>query len=114
VSIRHARRAFCGGGIGVHEMAVKELPKAITVKKGPLATGTTFAFRAFKNKVDKDGKEIDESGNIEVGDSPVTIKLDTADAIRVSLGKSVLSMVQKGYLTDVNAPPRKKFAEKGE
>ena len=36
-------------------MAVKELPKSITVIKGPLATGKTFAFRAFKNKVDKDG-----------------------------------------------------------
>lgn len=95
-------------------MAVRELPKSITVTKGPLATGKTFAFRAFKNKVDKDGKEIDESGNIEVGESPVTIKLDTAEATRVNLSKSVRSMVQKGYLTDVNAPPRKKLSEKGE
>ena len=105
---------FVAAEVEFQEMAVKELPKSITVTKGPLATGKTFAFRAFKNKVDKDGKEIDESGNIEVGESPVTIKLDTAEATRVNLSKSVLSMIQKGYLTDVNAPPRKKLSKKGE
>lgn len=96
-------------------MAVKEYPKSITVKRGPLATGKHgFAFRAFKNRTDKDGKEIEGTGNIEVGDTPVEIKLDGSEAKRIGLAKTVTSMVQKGYLTDVNAPPRKKLSDKGE
>jgi len=100
-------------------MAVKEYPKSITVSRGPMATGRTksgrpqFSFSVYPNRKDKDGKEIEGSGDISVGEEPIEIKLDTAEAKRVGLAKTVLSMVQKGYLTDVNAPPRKKMPDKG-
>jgi hypothetical protein len=94
-------------------MAVKE-PKEITVVKGPSATGKTFAFRVRKDREDKDENAIRGSGKIEVGEKPVLIKLDTPEAKQAGLAKSIRSMVQKGYLTDVNAPPRKKLADKGE
>lgn len=111
---------FFGGGIGIDIMAVKEHQKTITVVRGPMATGKTktgelrFSFCAYANKKDKDGKEIEGSGDIHVGETPVEIKLDGAEAKRIGLAKTVLSMVQKGYLTDVNAPPRKKMLDKGE
>lgn len=94
-------------------MAVKE-PKEITVVKGPEATGKTFAFRVREDRKDKDENAIRGSGKIEVGEKPILIKLDTAEAKQTGLAKSIRSMVQKGYLTDVNAPPRKKTADKGE
>ena len=93
-------------------MAVKEL-KSITVIKGPMALGKTFAFRIGKDKETKDGEAIRGSGKVEIGDDPVVLKLDTPEAARVNLQKSVLSMVQKGYLTDVNAPQRQKSTAKG-
>jgi len=121
LTVRHSRRAFSRRRkFGVSGMAVKEYPKSITVTRGPMATGRTktgeprFSFCAFANKKDKDGREIEGSGDIHVGESPVTIKLDGEDAKRIGLAKTVLSMVQKGYLTDVNAPPRKKLSDKGE
>ena len=87
-------------------MAVKE-PKEITVVKGPEATGKTFAFRISKDREDKDGNTLKGTGKIEVGETPIKIKLDTPEALRVSLAKAVRTMVQKGYLTDVNGPARK-------
>ena len=94
-------------------MAVKEL-KEITVVKGPEATGEVFGFRVKADKEDKDGNAITGSGKIEIGSKPITLKLDTPEARQTGLAKSVRSMVQKGYLTDVNAPPRKKTSGKGE
>lgn len=87
-------------------MAIKE-PKEITVIKGPEATGKAFAFRIAKDREDKDGNTIKGSGKIEVGETPVKIKLDTPEALRVNLAAAVRSMVQKRYLKDVNAPERK-------
>lgn len=94
-------------------MAIKP-PKEITVTKGPAATGETFAFRVKADRLDKDEQAIRGSGKLEIGNKPYTIKLDTLEAKQTGLSKTILSLVQKGYLTDVNAPPRKKSADKGE
>ena len=94
-------------------MAMKP-PKEITVVKGPAATGNTFGFRVKADRLDKDEQAIRGTGKLEIGEKPYTIKLDTPEARQSGLSKTILSLVQKGYLTDVNAPPRKKSADKGE
>lgn len=76
---------------------------SITVVKGPEAQSKTFAFRIGPKVEGKPG-----SGKLEVGEKPVTIKLDTPDAIKIGLEGTVRSLIVKKYLCEVEAESKAK------
>lgn len=76
---------------------------SITVVKGSEAQGKTFAFRIGPKIEGKPG-----SGKLEVGEKPVTVKLDTPDAAKIGLEGTIRSLIVKKYLCEVEADVKAK------